>query len=496
MNKILNHQNEKFVRKVLKDTVDTIIDFKLQDEVIKYKPDIANLNDIIEDIPLEGKSIEDVNEEFKHNILKHCTNFSSSNFMGFPDSGNSVGAMIGSIYSELLQQNLINQSFCGPSATFSEIAVINWLRNVVGYHTTKGIRSVDDVGGIITPGGTSSNSIAMLLARENHRKNTMVDGVKYPHRYKVIVPKGIGHYSIKSSLMWIGCGENVIEVPTNNFKIDLEELKKVLIKENGNIMAVVLYAGDSRTMTIDNLNDVYDIVKSIDDRVWLHVDACHGFSLGFSEKLRHKIKGIELFDSISTDPHKVLCCPYVVSAILIKEPEKIKLISSVSDLITKEDFALGQTSPFIGSKHWMSLKLWYLIKNLGKNGIAEIIEKRCELAQYFSQKLTESGKFIILNDLGINSVMFMYGNEYMELEDLNGLNDKIYDKLLFDGKYHVHHFPIHDNKGVISKDKIVKPLRYMCGNPNTSRETIDEFVIYLVKICKEIESEVMVICNA
>ena len=56
----------------------------------------------------------------------------------------------------------------------------------------------------------------MLLARENHIKNTMKRGVRNPEKFKVVIPKGIGHYSIKSSLMWIGCGDNVIEVPTIN----------------------------------------------------------------------------------------------------------------------------------------------------------------------------------------------------------------------------------------------------------------------------------------
>jgi len=54
-------------------------------------------------------------------------------------------------------------------------------------------------------------------------------------------------------------------------------------------MAVVTYAGDSRTMTVDNLEGVYDTVKSQDERIWMHADACHGFSLAFSKALKHKI---------------------------------------------------------------------------------------------------------------------------------------------------------------------------------------------------------------
>ena len=107
-------------------------------------------------------------------------------------------------------------------------------------------------------------------------------------------------------------------------------------------MCVVAYAGDSRTMSIENLQEVYEIVKSEDKNIWLHADACHGFSLAFSEKLKNKIKGLELFDSISTDPHKVLMIPYTLSALLIKEPEKIKMISSTSDLIMQEHMHLDK----------------------------------------------------------------------------------------------------------------------------------------------------------
>ena len=84
-------------------------------------------------------------------------------------------------------------------------------------------------------------------------------------------------------------------------------------------MCVVAYVGDSRTMSIDNLQEIYNIVKGEDENIWLHADACHGFSLAFSKKLKSKVKGLELFDSISTDPHKVLMIPYTLSALLIKK---------------------------------------------------------------------------------------------------------------------------------------------------------------------------------
>ncbi|WP_218941141.1 pyridoxal-dependent decarboxylase, partial [Bacillus cereus] len=173
---------------------------------------------------------------------------------------------------------------------------INWLRQILGYPISEKINNVFDVGGIITYGGTGSNATAMLLARENHKSNTMETGVINPEKFKVIVPKGIGHYSISSSLMWIGLGNNIIEVETNNYKYNLCELEKPVRKYKDEIMCVVSYVGDSRTMTIEHLNEVHDIVKDINPNIWLHADACHGFSLAFSEKHKQKLKGLNLYD--------------------------------------------------------------------------------------------------------------------------------------------------------------------------------------------------------
>jgi len=409
--------------------------------------------------------------------------------MGFPDAGNSVASISGAILSDFLQQNLINQSFCGPTATFVEIAVIQWLRDAVGY-TNKKANNIWNVGGIITPGGTSSNTIAVMLARENKFPNAIEDGISNLNKCWMIVPKGIGHYSVKSGQMWTGCGNRLIEVETENVRYNPRELEKTLREHKGRIMCLVAYAGDSRTMTVDNLDQVADLVKKIDPGIWLHADACHGFSLGFSGKLKHKIKGIEKFDSISTDPHKVLATPYVISALLIKDPEKFKTITSKSDLIMQEDFAFGQITPFLGSRSWNSLKLWFLLKNLGKEGVGKMIDKRHELALYLEKRISEEKDFILLNKVQINSVAFLYIGDIGldDIETLNSVNIKIHDLILSEGVFHLHQFSVPDS-GVIKKDEILYPLRFMNGNPNTSKDDIESVIKYVRKIGRKLEKE-------
>lgn len=486
MKEILNKNNKEYAYKCLNKSLSMGLDFKLNNNVKEKMYNGENFEELLQ-IPIDGIELNQLLDKFKEEILPYCSNFSSEKFMGFPDAGNSIAGMSGAILADMLQQNLINSTFCAPIATYMEIAVIKWFRELLGFKIKNPIKNIWDVGGIITYGGTGSNATAMLLARENFKKNTMTNGVSNPSDYKILIPKGIGHYSIRSSSMWLGCGDNIVEVETNNFRYNLDALKKALEDNKGKIMCVVSYVGDSRTMTIENLKEVHRIVKEFDENIWLHADACHGFSLAFSEKLKDKIDGIQLFDSVSTDPHKVLAIPYCVSALLVKDPEKFKLVTSTSDLIMQEDFAWGQVTPFIGSKSWVSLKIWFIMNNMGVKKIGEMIEKRHDTALKFAEIIKSSTDFVLLNDVNINSVVFMYtnGNENYSLDELNNLNLKIQNKMLNDGKYYLHKFSLPDDNGIIEKGSLLYPLRYMSGNDNISTKDLEEILNYIRKISKE-----------
>ena len=295
---ILEPENAGEVERLLQLALRDGIEFKLQKKVTQRTLQPGEGKRFIESFPENGVPVEELIQEFRERLLPYCTNFSSPQFMGFPDAGNSVAALAGGIAELMANQNLINQSFCSPVGTFAEISVIQWLRETVGYEVRSEIKDVWDVGGIITPGGTGSNATGILLAREHKFPNTMQDGVADLDKSYIVVPKGIGHYSVKSAQMWAGLGNRLIEVKTRDFQYDLDELNGILRERSGDIMCLVAYCGDSRTMTVDNFNELADMTKTASEEIWLHADACHGFSLGFSPRLRGKIKGIERFDSI------------------------------------------------------------------------------------------------------------------------------------------------------------------------------------------------------
>lgn len=479
---------------------------KIDEELDKYLFDVCNriinaeddkcLGDDIDEnlkkklctFPIKGKSLADLCDEIINDIVPYCTDFHNPSFLGFPDSGNSAAGIIGGVTSELLQQNLINSTFCSPIATHIEIAVINWFRRILGFEYNDNINSVEDIGGIITTGGTLSNTIAMLLARINRNPNSYINGVSQENVLDVVVPESIGHYSIGASLCWTGCGNRIIEVPIHGYKYDLEALEKTIKEKKNSIMSVIIYAGDSRTMTIDKIETIYNMVKGIDEKIWVHVDACNGFCLAFSENLKNKLAGIELCDSVSIDPHKMLMVPYTASILLVKKPKLLTLLRTKSDLIMNDDLSLGQITPFIGSKAWISLKIWCVLKKYGLKGLSDLIEKRYLVAQYLKQKIELNESLLLLNDVDAFSVVFMYVPAEISVNKsvdiINAINKEIHERLLLKKKWFLHQFPFMSR--IEGDELLLTPLRFFSGNSLLDNEMIEDMLIELCGLGDEI----------
>ncbi|MBB5786409.1 pyridoxal phosphate-dependent decarboxylase family protein [Jiangella mangrovi] len=465
------HSAEATTAELLKSLIDLGMAFKDQEQIYARRLAPTAIRDlVVTDLPDAATSLADLVAEFQHDLLPLCKNEASPQFLGFGDTGDDPAALAGSLLAMFTQQNLINQSFDSPSATFVEIAVLRWFRDLIGYASPPlpEVSTVWTAGGVVTTGGTMSNTIAMMLAREHRFPGTMQSGVTDPGRCAVVVPRGIGHYSIRSSLAWIGCGNAVIEVDTDGFRYDLAGLRHALAEHRDEIMAVVAYAGDSRTQTVENLRAVHDIVRSKAPAAWLHADACWGFMATFSPTTRRLVDGIDLYDSVTVDPHKVMAVPYAVSALVTRDVEALRAISSHSDLIMQEDFAFGQVTPFVGSKPWSSLKLWMTMRAHGRHGLAALVERRFATMRDFVMAVDSRPRFLRLHNPDLTACAFLWLPPSTDLTapDLNRINDvnkRIHGRLLADGEWYLHQFSIPD-PGVLSLGEQLHPLRFMSVN--------------------------------
>ena len=104
---ILNNHNKNDVKRELTKVIDIGIDFKCQDNFAERRFPSNQIEELLK-TPTKGMNLDELIESFKKEILPYCSNFSTANFMGFPDAGNSIAGLSGAILSDLLQQNLIN----------------------------------------------------------------------------------------------------------------------------------------------------------------------------------------------------------------------------------------------------------------------------------------------------------------------------------------------------------------------------------------------------
>jgi L-2,4-diaminobutyrate decarboxylase len=501
----LSRENISYVEKILLDVIRVGLQFKTRDQVVEAKNYGFLFDEIYESSPLDGDSIENIIQNVTEKIVKYSTNYSSEMAMAFPDAGNSIAGLSGAILADLLNQNLINWTPCSPAATVVEVTVIRWFRELIGYNSPNVLHSKPlDVGGFITSGGVSSNTVALLVAREHLLPNTMRSGLADPTKsIKIFVPDGVDHYSSRLSAGWLGLGEeSIIKIPTIHFRYDLDFLRNMMNRiaaASDTKMIVVAYAGDSRTMTCDNFSELRTICD--EHLAWLHIDACHGTQLLFSEQLRNRIEGIKEADSITLDPHKVFNVPYVLSIVLFKATEALEVVRRPEDIITGEEHSFGQITPLFGSRPFSALKLYMLIKNLGINGLGRVVERRHKLAQTLASMIENDDDFILVNsDVNINSVAFMYWPKQRRVSTItaecvnyfNGINTNI-QKYLFDsGKVWLHNFSLPDSDNVIGlgRNIILRPLRYMSGNPNVDENYLYQMITEVREIGQTLDQQI------
>lgn len=487
----LNKEGFLQAEHILHDVVSRGLRFKMRERVYDPTSYESLFLRLVTDLPEMGQSLQSLLDDVQNGVVAHSTNYSSPMAMAFPDAGNSIAAMAGALLSDLINQNLINWVPCAPAATVVEVATINWLRQLIGYEhfRPEQVTLPSQTGGVVTSGGVASNTVAQLVAREKVFPGAMRQGVA-PGSGCVIVPEGIDHYSSRLAAGWLGIGEDSVRrCPTRDFKYDLGALQSLLACEAAagrRAIQIVAYAGDSRTMTCDD----FPALRTIADAhgAWLHVDACHGSQLLFSSKLRGQVAGIELADSVTFDPHKVLCIPYALSMVVFKRPSDLEALRRPEDIITGELHSFGQATPLFGSRPFASLKLYMVIRHLGARRLGEMIERRHAIACRLAQMLSSDPDFLLVNpDVHINSVAFMYWPECMrsdpatcatQLPLINQLNVRIQKRLFDSGEVWLHNFQLPDLHNVVGlgRTQMLRPLRFMSGNPLLRVEQLQRMI--------------------
>lgn len=371
--------------------------------------------ELSEPLPVDGSEFAELLQQLEHRIARTSIAQSAPGYLAFPDSGNALAALAGSILAPMLNQNMIAVDRSAPSASFATIQVVEWLRELVGYDATPltQLRGIRDVAGLWTPGGHLSNHIAMLTALGRGFPAARQSGLRaLPERPTIIMAGAISHYSHSDAAFHLGLGWDAVipAAATAHFTTDPASVDQLLQSPAAGTrpFMVVGVAGNCRTTGLDDLEALAEVCER--HGVWLHVDACHGGSLLFDDELRARhLNGIERADSVSIDPHKGLFTPYPSSYVLFRERGALTQFSRHTGTVLADGvWDIGLITPFLGSHGFEALATWMLLKHLGTRRLGQIVRQRLEQVRHLERRIEDTRWFVCLNDADFYRLTFVF----------------------------------------------------------------------------------------
>lgn len=326
-----------------------------------------------------------------------------------------------------------------PAATFVEQQMVDWL-----CHTYQLGERAD---GVFTSGGTQSNLMGLLLARDwfayqQSQHDIQQDGLPdYAQKMRIICSDK-SHFTVQKSASLMGLGErSVVLVKTNvQGQIDVNELQLTIdaLKAQDLLpFAVVAMAGTTDHGAIDDLEAVVNIARNAG--CWSHVDGAYGAALQLSEQHKGRLKGIELADSVSVDFHKLFYQTISCGALLIKDKANFNTLLHHADYLNREGDELPNLvdKSIATTKRFDALKMFMTLKAVGEKQFGEFYDHLLSLTQEVANKINQNPHFTLCCTPLLSTVLFRLSSKIQgELNDVefNQLHQTLRLQLLTSGE--------------------------------------------------------------
>lgn len=360
--------------------------------------------------------------------------------------------------------NATNQSMDSwdqsPAGSLMEVQLIEWLREKVGYGKGQ--------AGVFTSGGTQSNLMGVLLARDaciaKHWKNA--DGTEWSVQKDGIPPDAMSrvkvlcsenaHFSVQKNMAMMGMGfQSVVTVPCNaDAQMDVDALAKICAELTacGKIVAcVVATAGTTDAGAIDPIAEIRKVTDQYG--AWLHIDAAWGGALLLSNDYRNWLNGIELADSITLDFHKHFFQSISCGAFLLKNEEDYRYIDYKADYLNSEyDEEHGVPNLVAKSlqttRRFDALKLWFTVEALGENLYGSMIDHGVKLTRDVADYIKATDGIELLVEPQFASVLFRVAPNGYPAEFIDTLNQNVADELFARGEANIGVTKVGENQSL------------------------------------------------
>jgi glutamate/tyrosine decarboxylase-like PLP-dependent enzyme len=234
------------------------------------------------------------------------------------------------------------------------------------------------------------------------------------------------HETVDVALRFLGLGEaRSLVVPADDQgRIRLDGLADTLGQAGNNPLILCLQAGNVHSGAFDPFRDAVDLAHQ--HGAWIHVDGAFGLWATASAQYQHLVAGVEQADSWATDAHKTLNVPYDNGIAIVANAEAMyaALGAHAAYLIQDERPDPFSTVPEF-SRRARGFTVWAALRSLGRNGVAEMVERFCARARRFAAGLSEMDGVRVVNDVVFTQVCVSFGPDEVTRE--------VAERLLKDG---------------------------------------------------------------
>lgn len=463
--------NSEEFRKYAHETVDWIADYleNVEKYPVKSKAKPGEIISMLpETAPDEPEPFSRIMQDFNEIIMPGITHWESPNFFAYFPANNSFPSILGEMLtSGLGAQCMIWQT--SPAAAELEERVMEWLRDLIGLPK--------DFSGVIQDTASTATLCSLLTAREKYSEYEINKSGFSENKFRVYCSEE-AHSSIEKAVKIAGFGKNnLIKIASDeNYAMKAEVLEQKIkddIKSGLKPLAVVAAFGTTSSTAIDPLEEIAAICGKYN--VWMHIDAAHAGTALLLPEMKYLAKGMELADSFVFNPHKWMFTNFDCSAYFVKDAQALLKTFEIMPeyLKTAEDKLVNNYRDWgvqLG-RRFRALKLWFVLRSFGTEGIREKIRFHIELAKEFEAKIKESNDFEILAPAYFNTVCFRFSPEGMSEEELNRINEELLEKINADGKIYLTHTKLSGKYAI----------RMMIGQTNVERRHVERALEIILK---------------
>jgi len=424
--------------------------------------------------PLQGEAFDAILQDVDKLILPGITHWQSPNFFAFFPANSSGPSILG----ELLSAGLGVQGMLwatSPACTELETHVMDWLVDMLGLPTK--FKSGEAGGGVIQDSASSASLCALLAARE--RATNFMSNQRGCDGRLVAYASTQAHSSIEKGVKIAGLGrENlrIIEVD-DLFALRPDALMKQIEKDRraGLIPCFVCATlGTTSSNAMDPLPEIGKICHR--EGIWLHVDGAMAGAAAICPEYRHFQSGLELADSYCFNPHKWMFTNFDCDCFYVAD--RAVLINTLSVLPEYLRNQATESGAVIDYRDWhvplgrrfRSLKLWFVIRHYGVEGLRHHIRRHVELAQRFSGWVQDDERFELVVPAPLNLVCFRHVGG-------DAVNQELLERLNRSGRLYLTHTRLNERL----------TLRFCVGQTHTEEGHVQNAWQMIQKTAKEAE---------